>query len=164
MGLARHATILSLRNRRASSSGIAHHAVRHGLPQPVELAGVLRVIDMVVEVYFTHLEKCRGGQERVRPSLVRRPDAQNLQNGASLPSDAKSHGHEYGDTIAYPEVIGDLLQAAFEVVRRTHHVFNVVHCREPHLKELKKCFLGGGKGGGSKELDEIAKVVATVQR
>ena len=46
----------------------------------------------------------------------------------------------------YPQVVCNVLQAALEDLGCTHHVFDVVHGREPRFQKLKEGFFGIWQG------------------
>lgn len=64
-------------------------------------------------------------------------------------------------THIYPQVVGYVLQSAFETLDRTHHRFHVEANGEPFVQLLEERLLGRGQGQRGEELDEVAKVVAT---
>jgi hypothetical protein len=65
-------------------------------------------------------------------------------------------------THVYPQVVGDVLESAFETLDRSHHRFHVEADWEPFVKLVEEGFLCRGEGQRSEQLDEVAKVVATV--
>jgi hypothetical protein len=41
------------------------------------------------------------------------------------------------------EVVGNVLQAAFQALNGTHHVLDVINIRKPNAQKIEESFLGG---------------------
>ena len=81
------------------------------------MAEILAVVDVVLEEHLLHLEEGLPGEEAVAPRLVLRPDPLHLQ------------------------LVGQLLQAALQVLARLHQVLDVVHVGEVELQVFEERFL-----------------------
>jgi hypothetical protein len=69
--------------------------------------------------------------------------------------------YDWKGTHIYPQVVGYVLQSAFETLDGTHHRFHVEANGEPFVQLLEERLLGRGQGQRGEELDEVSKVVST---
>jgi len=111
--------------------------VRHA--EAVQHAEVLGVVDDVVKVQLPQLEEGGARQERVAAGLVLRADALDV------------------------EVVGEVVEAALEVLAALHHVLDVVDARKVRVHEVEEALLVGRQRRAREDLEQVGKVVARVE-
>lgn len=114
--------------------------VRRAGREAVEASEVFRVIDRAIEILLSHLEKGGGCEQAVTSSLVLLTD----------PADLK--------------IVCNVLKATFQGLAAPHEKLDVIDAWEPNAKERKKVGFLGGQRAACDHLEQVAKVVAAVER
>ena len=89
--------------------------------ESVHVSEILAVVDVVLEEHLLHLEEGLPGEEAVTAGLMLGADSPHF------------------------EFVGELLEAALQILARLHQVLDIVHVREVELQVFKECFLCLGK-------------------
>lgn len=91
-------------------------------------------------------------------------------NTRNLQTDERRHElctqyrtHKRGRDATYAQVRRKLVQASFQAVHACHHVFHIEHVGEPKVQQTEELRLLCGERNASKQLQQVAEIIATVK-
>lgn len=127
--------------------------------ESVQVTKKLDVVHGVIKKEMTHFKECLRGQEGIRSGLMLRTNSRDL---LKIRKSRLILTPLWSRTKTNLQLIRNILQSTLQIFARLHEVLDVVDAREINRQDVEKVGLVFREGSTREELQEVAKVVATV--